>query len=132
MPGYLLTTQGEAHAIREEVGMPNVKVQMDLYHAQIVEGDLSVKLTRWLNDIGHIQIAGVPERHEPDSGSSIATRCSSCWTDRLPGMVGCEYRPRDGTVPGLSLAGQAWVAYTKRKVRPKARLAAHRVEFLAS
>src|SRR5204862_1092999 len=38
MPGYLLTTQGEAHAIREEVGMPNVKVQMDLYHAQIVEG----------------------------------------------------------------------------------------------
>jgi hydroxypyruvate isomerase len=103
MPGYLLTTQGEAHAIREEVGMPNVKVQMDLYHAQIVEGDLSVKLTRWLNDIGHIQIAGVPERHEPDSGE---LNCYALFEllDELgyKGWVGCEYRPRNGTVPGLA------------------------------
>ncbi|MEO8567244.1 MAG: TIM barrel protein, partial [Betaproteobacteria bacterium] len=60
MPGYFLTTQAEAHAIREEVGADNLKVQMDLYHAQIVEGDLSEKLCRWLPHIGHIQIAGAP------------------------------------------------------------------------
>lgn len=103
MPGYLLTTQGEAHAIREEVGMPNLKVQMDFYHAQIVEGDLSTKLRRWLNDIGHIQIAGVPDRHEPDSGE---LNCYALFDllDELgyKGWVGCEYRPRDGTVPGLA------------------------------
>jgi hydroxypyruvate isomerase len=103
MPGYLLTTQAEAHAIREEVGMPNVKVQMDLYHAQIVEGDLSVKLRRWLNDIAHIQIAGVPERHEPDRGE---LNCYAMFDllDELgyAGWIGCEYRPRAGTVPGLA------------------------------
>ena len=48
MPNYLISTQSEAHAIREEVGMPNLRVQMDLYHAQIVEGDLSAKIRRWL------------------------------------------------------------------------------------
>ena len=103
MPGYLLTTQGEAHAIREEVGMPNVKVQMDLYHAQIVEGDLSTKLRRWLSDIGHVQIAGVPDRHEPDSGE---LNCYALFDllDELgyKGWVGCEYRPRAGTLPGLA------------------------------
>jgi 2-dehydrotetronate isomerase len=102
MPGYFLNEQAEAHAIREEIGMPNVKVQMDLYHAQIVEGDLSFKLRRWLSDIGHIQIAGVPERHEPDSGE---LNCYALFDllDEIgyEGWVGCEYRPRHGTVLGL-------------------------------
>ena len=103
MPGYWLTTQAEAHAIREEVGAPNVKVQMDLYHAQIVEGDLSTKLRRWVDDIGHIQIAGVPERHEPDR-SELNCYALFDLLDELgyKGWVGCEYRPRDGTVPGLA------------------------------
>ena len=68
VPGYLLHTQAEAHAIREEVGAPNLKVQFDLYHAQIVEGDLTEKLRTWMPHVGHIQIAGVPGRHEPDVG----------------------------------------------------------------
>jgi hydroxypyruvate isomerase len=114
MPGYLLTTQGEAHAIREEVGMPNVKVQMDLYHAQIVEGDLSTKLRRWLNDIGHIQIAGVPDRHEPDSGE---LNCYALFDllDELgyKGWVGCEYRPRARTLPGLAWLDK--VGWQKRR-----------------
>src|SRR2546421_269522 len=67
-PGYFLSTQAEAHAIREAVGAPNLKVQMDLYHAQIVEGNLAYKLRRWVDHIGHIQIAGVPGRTEPDVG----------------------------------------------------------------
>jgi 2-dehydrotetronate isomerase len=103
MPGYWLTTQAEAHAIREEVAAPNVKVQMDLYHAQIVEGDLSTKLRRWVDNIAHIQIAGVPERHEPDRGE---LNCYALFDllDELgyKGWVGCEYRPRDGTVQGLA------------------------------
>lgn len=103
MPGYLLTTQADAHAIREEVGMANVKVQMDLYHAQIVEGDLSMKLRRWLDHIGHIQVAGVPDRHEPDVGE---LNCYALFDllDEIgyKGWVGCEYRPRNGTLAGLA------------------------------
>jgi hydroxypyruvate isomerase len=102
IPGYFLNTQGEAHAIREEVGAANLKVQMDLYHAQIVEGDLSEKLRHFLPHIGHIQIAGVPGRHEPDVGE-INYRHLFALIDELgyQGWVGCEYRPLDGTVEGL-------------------------------
>ncbi|HSQ82699.1 MAG TPA: 2-oxo-tetronate isomerase [Casimicrobiaceae bacterium] len=102
IPGYLLTTQAEAHAIRAEVGAPNLKVQMDLYHAQIVEGDLSVKLRRWLPQIGHIQIAGVPERAEPDSGEINYAYIFRLLDElRYEGWVGCEYRPARGTTEGL-------------------------------
>ena len=102
IPGYFLNTQAEAHAIREEVGASNVGVQMDLYHAQIVEGDLSEKLRRWLPHIGHIQIAGVPHRHEPDVGE-INYLYLFDLLDELgyQGWVGCEYRPRNGTSAGL-------------------------------
>jgi len=102
IPGYFLNTQAEAHAIREEVGAPNLSVQMDLYHAQIVEGDVSEKLKRWLPHIGHIQIAGVPGRHEPDTGE-VNYRYLFALLDELGyrGWVGCEYRPRDGTSAGL-------------------------------
>jgi hydroxypyruvate isomerase len=102
MPGYFLQTQGDAHAIREEVGAPNLLVQLDLYHAQIVEGDLSVKLRRWIDQIGHVQIASVPDRHEPDGGE-VSYPHLFALLDELgyPGWVGCEYRPAKGTVEGL-------------------------------
>jgi 2-dehydrotetronate isomerase len=102
MPGYLLNTQADAHAIREEVGAANLKVQMDFYHVQIMEGDIAMKLHRYLPHVGHIQIAGVPERHEPDSGE-----VNHVWLLRLldqlgyDGWVGCEYRPANGTVEGM-------------------------------
>ncbi|HSS70202.1 MAG TPA: 2-oxo-tetronate isomerase [Casimicrobiaceae bacterium] len=103
VPGYFLNTQSEAHAIREETAAANLKVQMDCYHAQIVEGDLSEKLRRWLAHIGHIQIAGVPGRHEPDVGE-INYAYLFALLDELgyTGWVGCEYRPRAGTVEGLA------------------------------
>ncbi len=102
MPGYFLSRQDDAHAIREAVGEPNLKVQMDLYHAQIVEGDLAVKLKRHLADIGHVQIAGVPDRHEPDEGE-VNYRYLFRLLDELGyrGWVGCEYRPRGRTEDGL-------------------------------
>ncbi len=102
MPGYFLSYQDEAHAIRAEVGAPNLKVQMDLYHAQIMEGDLAVKLKQYLPHIGHIQIAGVPERHEPDTGE-VNYPYLFRLLDELgyDGWLGCEYRPAQGTVEGL-------------------------------
>ncbi len=102
IPGYFLNTQAEAHAIREEAGAPNIKVQMDLYHAQIVEGDLATKLRQWLPQIGHVQIAGVPGRNEPDDGE-INYRYLLALLDELgyAGWVGCEYHPRAGTSAGL-------------------------------
>ena len=102
MPGYFLSTQAEAHAIREEVGESNLLVQMDLYHAQIMEGDVTTKLRSHLDHIGHIQIAGVPARNEPDDGE-LDYRYLFRLLDELgyAGWIGCEYRPRGRTEDGL-------------------------------
>lgn len=102
MPGYFLTTQAEAHAIRHEIGEPNLKVQMDFYHAQIMEGDLSMTLKNNFDGIGHIQIASVPARHEPDEGEINYPYLFSL-LDELgySAYVGCEYRPRGKTEDGL-------------------------------
>lgn len=102
MPGYFLNRQAEAHAICQEVGAPNLKVQCDLYHCQIVEGDLATTLRRDMAGIGHIQIAGVPQRHEPDLGEVNFPYLFNL-LDELgyAGWVGCEYRPQAGTSAGL-------------------------------
>ena len=104
IPGYLLNRQDEAHAIVSEIGALNLKVQMDLYHCQIVEGDVAMKLRQYLptGRVGHIQIAGVPDRHEPDLGELHHPYLFSV-LDELGwnGFIGCEYRPRAGTSAGL-------------------------------
>ena len=104
MPGFFLNRQDQAHAVIAEAGAPNLKVQMDLYHCQIVEGDLAMKLKQYLptGKVGHLQIAGVPERHEPDRGELNYPYLFSL-IDELgfPGLVGAEYRPRAGTRAGL-------------------------------
>ncbi len=102
MPGYFLSTQAEAHAIREAVGEPNLKVQMDFYHAQIMEGDIAMTLRKWFDHVGHIQIASVPARNEPDDGE-LNYRYLFRLLDELgyAGWVGCEYRPRGRTEDGL-------------------------------
>ncbi len=102
IPGYLLNTQADAHAVVAEVGLPNVKVQMDLYHCQIVEGDVAMKIRKYLAGVGHIQIAGVPDRHEPDVGE-VNFPYLFRLLDELgyDGWIGCEYRPKAGTSAGL-------------------------------
>ena len=134
MPGYLLSRQDAAHALVRAIGAPNLQVQMDLYHGQIVEGDLATKLRQYLapagatatgsasaipsasasittsaSRVGHIQIAGVPDRHEPDQGE-IHYPYLFDLIDALGygGFVGCEYRPRD-TRPGGTSAGLGWL-----------------------
>ncbi|MBY4897475.1 2-oxo-tetronate isomerase [Cupriavidus sp. AU9028] len=104
MPGYLLNHQHEAHTVRQEVGATNLLVQFDFYHCQIVEGDVSMRLREGLaqGGIGHLQIAGVPHRQEPDRGE-----LNYPWlfglVDELgyDGWIGCEYRPRANTRDGL-------------------------------
>jgi len=102
IPGYFINTQAEAHAIREEVAEPNLRVQMDFYHAQIVGGDLSATFRRYFDGIGHVQIAGVPARGEPDRGE-INYEYLFHLMDELgyAGWVGCEYRPAGRTEDGL-------------------------------
>lgn len=102
MPGFFLNRQDEAHAICRETGASNLKVQLDLYHCQIVEGDLAIKMRHDIAGIGHMQIAGVPERHEPDLGE-INYPYLFQLMDELGygGWVGCEYRPKSGTSEGL-------------------------------
>jgi hydroxypyruvate isomerase len=111
IPGFFLNRQDEAHAIVQAVGAPNLKVQFDLYHCQIVEGDLAMKIRQYLpaGRVGHFQIAGVPERHEPDLGELHHPYLFSL-LDSLgwDGFVGCEYRPRD-TRPGGTSAGLGWL-----------------------
>jgi len=103
MPGYFLNRQDDAHAVCQEIGAPNLKVLLDLYHCQIVEGDLSNKLQAYIARIGHIQIAGVPGRHEPNIGE-IHYPFLFRLMDELgyDGWVGCEYRPLVGTTEGLA------------------------------
>ena len=104
IPGYFLNRQDDAHAIVAAVGAPNLKVQMDLYHCQIVEGDVATKLRAYLptGRVGHLQIAGVPERHEPDVGEVNYAYLFDV-VDALDwdGWIGCEYRPKAGTSTGL-------------------------------
>ena len=102
IPGFFLNRQDDAQSVCAEVGAPNLKVQFDCYHCQIVEGDLAFKLKRDMAGIGHIQIAGVPERHEPDIGELNYPYLLDL-VDKLgyDDWIGCEYRPRAGTSEGL-------------------------------
>jgi hydroxypyruvate isomerase len=104
-PDYVLTRVEHAADIVTMVGKPNVKIQFDFYHAQIVGGDLITRFRQHLPLIGHVQIAAVPSRAEPDEGEVnypgvFAALEQLGWS----GYIGCEYRPRGRTEDGLSWA----------------------------
>ena len=102
MPGYFLNTQVQALELRVESGEPNVKVQMDFYHAQIMEGDLAETFKKYFKDIGHTQIASVPKRNEPDDGEVNYPYLYQLLDEMgYEGYVGCEYRPKGKTEDGL-------------------------------
>lgn len=102
IPGFYLTTQAQAHAVLQEVKAPNLKMQMDCYHMQIMEGDLTVKLKRYANSCGHVQIAGVPQRDEPDHGEVNYAHLFGVLDEMAyGGWVGCEYKPAAATSDGL-------------------------------
>lgn len=107
-----MRSQAQAHAIVELLGSPGVQVQMDLYHCQISEGDVTAKLCHYLptGRVGHIQIASVPERQEPDSGELHYPYVLGVLTELgYGGWIGCEYRPRGGSQSGATSAGLVWL-----------------------
>ena len=125
VPGYLLATQADAHRWVQAIGSPNLKVQMDLYHCQVSEGDLAQKLRTWLptGRVGHLQIAGVPGRHEPDDGELNApflfALVDALATEHGLGerWIGAEYLPRRGGEPGGTTEGLGWLVAAKRQWR---------------
>lgn len=104
-PGYFLNRIEHAADIVGQVGSANLRIQFDFYHAQIVGGDLVRRLEAHLPLVGHMQIAAVPTRHEPDEGEVNYPEIFAA-LDRLgyAGFVGCEYRPRGRTEDGLGWA----------------------------
>jgi hydroxypyruvate isomerase len=102
MPGFVVSTQKDATAVCDLAGAPNLKLMMDLYHMQISEGDLAMCLRRHASRCGHIQIAGCPERHEPDTGEIRYEYLFKVIDETgYAGWVGCEYRPAGKTADGL-------------------------------
>jgi hydroxypyruvate isomerase len=102
IPGYFLNRTGEARAIIHEVGESSLRLQLDLYHRQIEEGDVATAIAEFAPITGYYQIASPPDRGEPDDGEMnyrfLFQRIDATGFD---GWVGCEYRPRRGTVEGL-------------------------------
>ena len=106
MPGYYLTRTADARRIIDRVGEDNVFLQYDVYHMQIMEGFLAETIRANLDVISHIQIAGVPGRHEPDGSQEIHYPYLFDLLDGLgyAGWVACEYRPAGDTLAGLDWA----------------------------
>lgn len=101
-PGYFYSTQAQSNAIREQTGCDNVKLMFDVYHVGVAEGDILTKLAKYMPHIGHIQIAAVPTRAEPDEGE-VNYRVVIDAIDRLgyQSWIGAEYKPRASVEAGL-------------------------------
>ncbi len=105
IPGYFLNYTGQAMRVIERVGRPNLKLQLDLYHAQIMEGDLATRIRALAGHYPHVQIAGNPGRHEPDVGEIHYPYLFDLFDEiGYAGWIGCEYRPKGDTVKGLGWA----------------------------
>lgn len=102
MPGYFLHDFEQAAAFIADAGAANVKLQFDVYHRQIIHGDVAMALRKFADITGHVQIASVPSRHEPD-GEELNYAYIFDLLDELgyAGFVGCEYNPRGRTLDGL-------------------------------
>ncbi len=102
VPGYFLNDFGFARDLIVELKIPNLKLQFDIYHCQIIHGDVTMRLREMMPIIGHIQIASIPSRNEPD-GEELNYPFLFDELDRLGygGFVGCEYNPRGKTTDGL-------------------------------
>ncbi len=110
-PDYFLTRAEHAADIIAKVERPNVRIQFDFYHAQIVGGDLINRFEKHFPVVGHVQIAAVPSRHEPDEGEINYPAVFDA-VDRagFKGWIGCEYRPRAKTEDGLGWARSYGIA----------------------
>ena len=110
IPGFFLNRTGDARAVIYEVGEPNLGLQFDIYHRQIMEGDVATAIREYAPLTRYYQLASPPDRGEPDAGE-----LNYPWLFKLidetgyKGFIGCEYRPRNGTVEGLKWAERCGV-----------------------
>jgi hydroxypyruvate isomerase len=102
IPGYFLNNVDAAAALITDFALPNLKLQFDIYHCQIIHGDVTMRLRKYMDMTGHVQIASVPSRAEPDD-EELNYPFLFAELERLnyTGYVGCEYRPRGKTLDGL-------------------------------
>ncbi|NNM57221.1 2-oxo-tetronate isomerase [Acidocella sp.] len=102
MPGYFLNDYPYAEALIQQLGLRTLRLQFDIFHRQIMHGDVSAALARLMPMIGHVQVASVPLRNEPDTGElndgHIFRHLENL---NYSGFIGCEYNPRGGTLAGL-------------------------------
>jgi hydroxypyruvate isomerase len=109
MPGYALSTLAQAAEVLGEVSRPNVGLQFDLYHSQIMGGDITHRLRQFAPLIRHVQIAGAPLRNEPDRGELNLARVMSVLAETgYDGWISAEYRPTGATLDSLE-----WVAVVR-------------------
>jgi hydroxypyruvate isomerase len=105
IPGFFLSGTRQAIEIIDEVGSDNLWLQYDIYHMQIMEGDVEAAIARLLPRIRHLQLADVPGRHEPGTGTiDFASLFSAIDRIGYSGWIGCEYVPAAGTTAGLGWA----------------------------
>ena len=105
IPDYFLNTTTQAMSVIERVERPNLKLQLDLYHVQIMEGDLAHRVQALAGHYPHVQIAGNPGRHEPDIGEINYPFLFDLFDEiGYSGWIGCEYRPKGETKAGLGWA----------------------------
>jgi hydroxypyruvate isomerase len=118
-PGYHVQSLGHARALIEAAGRNNLRLQFDLYHCQIIHGDLIRSIEANIGLIGHVQIAGVPDRSEPSCGEvAWATVFARLEALGYPGYIGCEYSPASDTLSGLGWAAPYLHHHPSRTVAP--------------
>ncbi|MDD2859761.1 MAG: TIM barrel protein, partial [Acidiphilium sp.] len=102
IPGFFVNRSAQALAIIADVGAPNLRLQYDIYHSQVMEGDLARSIETHFARIGHLQLADNPGRHEPGTGeinyAYLFRRIDELGYD---GWIGCEYKPATTTEAGL-------------------------------
>ena len=104
-PDYLISSLDNAHALLDAVDHPGLAIQFDLFHLQIMGGDILSRFAESRPRVGHVQIAAVPSRKEPDEGELDYDRVlQGLVGDGYAGWIGCEYIPRAGTHAGLAWA----------------------------
>lgn len=102
IPGFFLNRTDQALAVLKEVGSENLKLQYDIYHMQIMEGDLARTIEANLSNISHVQLADNPGRHEPGTGEiNYPFLFTHLERQGYQGWIGCEYKPATKTLEGL-------------------------------
>ncbi|XP_041064472.1 putative hydroxypyruvate isomerase [Carcharodon carcharias] len=117
-PCYFLNTPHQAAGILQQVDRPNLKLQLDLFHCQIMDGNLTQNIANYFPLIGHVQIAQAPNRNEPDSPGEINYSYIYGLLEKLEyqGFIGCEYTPKGNTVDGLGWLRSYWTKQGTNKL----------------